>query len=105
MALRDIITWRAAFQKHPRRLRRWQIRERLEASGPLTLRLELKMCVPGSTRSQYICVERSHVLCCRTPDAVQYVRLRLRDLMRELDGVTVEFEPAPSPDVAQQHDS
>ena len=74
------------------RLRRWQIRERLEKRGPLRLRVELKMRLDGrkpSERSQFICVERSYALFCRTPEAVAYVRRRLKALMEEMDGISL----------------
>jgi hypothetical protein len=89
----DILIRRSRHQNHPRRLRRWQIRERLEAHGPVQLRIELKMLANRPTRSQYVLVEPSWVAVCQGRGAVQRVREALAGMLRGLrDGTSDDNE-------------
>ena len=47
---------------------------------------------------------RSWVVECRTPTAVKYVRLRLRDLMKELDGTILVVNDAPGAEAGAKAD-
>ena len=98
----DIKVRKSRYQNHPRRLRRWQKREREEARGPLTLRAELKMLVPGAKRLQYLCVEPSYVVACRNARAVAYVRRRMRELMTDLDRTGLLIPDASLPADARE---
>jgi hypothetical protein len=69
----------------PRGTRQALARE--EAAGPVTLRVQLLMYRRCDRQNRPL--GRSWVAVCRTGAAVRYVRARLHDLMRELDGVRV----------------
>ncbi|MGD0093916.1 MAG: hypothetical protein ABSE73_28740 [Planctomycetota bacterium] len=96
----DIIVKRAkrtAAPKRPRGTRQALARE-VEA-GPVTLRVQVLVYRRCDQQNRQL--GRSWVLYCRTPQAVQHVRQRLRDLMRQLDGACLVEEDPPGPGRAQ----
>lgn len=58
--------------------------------GPVKLRVPIVYY--RRHKRNYTTLERSWVIECRTPAAVAYVRRRLRELMKELDGTAVVEE-------------
>ena len=84
----DIIVQRAKLLDNPNRPRGTrQALAREEAAGPVTLRLQLLFYKRSDRQSRPLC--RSWRIACRTPEAVDYVRTRLRELMIDLDRVQV----------------
>ena len=89
MAVRhvDIIVKRSRKIACKNRLRRPQVLSRELERGPVTLRVPLLMYRASEKQNRQ--VGRAWVVDCRTPDAVAYFRHRLKELMRELDGIVV----------------
>ena len=103
--LTDIKTRRAS--QGPRRLRSGELsqRERLlhEEARRNGVRMQLGLTAkrtvakPGE-RKDYFQVGHCWVIECRTEAAVKYVRRRLAELMKELDGMVVEEVGEEPPD-------
>jgi hypothetical protein len=74
-----------ASPKRPRGTRQALVRE-LDA-GPVTLRVSVLFYRRCDQQNRQL--GRSWVVNCRTAEAVRFVRLRIQDLMGELDGKTL----------------